>query len=415
MHLIDKKTKVRQRSLSNYYQNILLNPEQYDDVCKKELANFLYKIKEHYWIECNCNCSESFLVIYSSKYQVSVRCKERKKHRNSCVFFIKNLDLSLDKASHLVPTRRVRTYDLYAINHMYTSNATEFTNGANISNTSKLGQALYTFFTDSKCHIYEFGRNHKSLYQQLKAFAAAVQLPCNKISQNLLLKSVYRYSMSEQSINYAKQDIRTVQFPKHLQPFILFSTRSAIVAENSFSVAREVDKKWRAFQFNVESGIKKPSSWIGFKNSSPFFLLATYILNAKTNQYKIKDAFAMPICGLQNIMPVESDYERKVLKLLIDSISKRSNQEEYLIEKPLFASKTEDGEIYRPDFVIRTEDKLPIFIEVLGSPNEDYQNQKNIISRRAKKYCRAYISIKGYEFDKEKTEFIRKIQSQLDD
>ena len=415
MYLIDKKTRTRQQVLSNNYQNILFNSEQCADKLKEELAVYLYEIKEKYWIECNCNSDTSFLVIYSSKYTVSVRCKERDKHDTLCAFFIKNLDLSLNKAGNLITMRKVRTYDLYAMNQSYTSNPAANINNDNISNTSRLGQALYTFYTDSKCNIYEFGKNYKNLKQQLKAFSDSVELPCNKISKDLLLKRVYRYSISEKSVEYAKQDLNRVKFPHHLKPFILFSTRSSIVREHSFSVAREVDKKWSEVRFEVKSGIKKPSSWISYKNSNPFFLLATYIHNTETQQYEIKDSFAIPIYGMNNIMPVESHYERQVLDLLVQLISSRSNKEEYIIEKPLFATKTDSGEIYRPDFVITTTGKvtLPIFIEVLGSTSDEFNKQKDLIAARAKEYCCAYISIKGYALERDKLSFIENIKSHL--
>lgn len=229
-----------------------------------------------------------------------------------------------------------------------------------------------------------------------------------------LLKEVYRYSTSEESLTYAKRTLAVAKFPEWLHPFVLFSSRSSIVQANSFSVLRRTDDRWHSLHLRVASGVKKPSAWISFKNSNPFFLLVTLVQNATTKEHEFKDAFAMPIASLDNIMPVESHYERLVLKLLIQVISNGTNKEDYSIEKPLFVSKTNKGETYRPDFIVRkTSDTTQVFIEVLGSNNEEYNKQKELVTYRAKEYCDAYITIKGYEFEQEKASFAEKLKYHL--
>ena len=77
MYLLDKKTKRRERPLANEYKNILISSEEYNELEKRNFTEFLNKIKDNYWIECDCVADDAILVIYSSKYNISVRCKER--------------------------------------------------------------------------------------------------------------------------------------------------------------------------------------------------------------------------------------------------------------------------------------------------------------------------------------------------
>jgi len=122
----------------------------------------------------------------------------------------------------------------------------------------------------------------------------------------------------------------------------------------------------------------------------------------------------MPVYKSGNIMPVESDYERKVLDLIIGLIARNRNKEEYTVEKPLFGMQTTNKERYRPDFIITRETTgFTIYIEVLGSQNIDYLNHKEIIAKRATGYCDKYLSIRGYNFYNEKAEFIKKLKLYL--
>ena len=47
--------------------------------------------------------------------------------------------------------------------------------------------------------------------------------------------------------------------------------------------------------------------------------------------------------------------------------------------------------------------------QFLGSVSEEYVKQKELITNRSREYCDDYISIKGYEFAKEKDEFLKQI------
>jgi len=136
MHLIDKKTKARSGVLSNSYKNALLNSEECDDNQKSQVTEFLNQIKDKYWIECNCNFNKAILVVYSGKYNISVRCKERSSHSKSCIFFVKNIQFTLNKGNQLLPSRKVRMYDLYFKNQEYTSKEAQSIPNDNISNTS---------------------------------------------------------------------------------------------------------------------------------------------------------------------------------------------------------------------------------------------------------------------------------------
>ena len=90
----------------------------------------------------------------------------------------------------------------------------------------------------------------------------------------------------------------------------------------------------------------------------------------------------------------------------------RTRDRELSVEEQLFVSKAKGGRLYRPDFIIRRKDTdEQIFIEVLGSNDEEYIRQKKLITGIAKEYCTDYISIKGYRYNKEREDFVSQINS----
>ena len=108
-------------------------------------------------------------------------------------------------------------------------------------------------------------------------------------------------------------------------------------------------------------------------------------------------------------MPVESNYERTILKILFSACSRYN----IIIEKPLFDLITEDKKKYRPDFIL-TLNKKKIFIEVLGSRSTDYLTHKHYISQIAESECYRYISVKAYELQSCYHSFVAELKELLE-
>ena len=76
---------------------------------------------------------------------------------------------------------------------------------------------------------------------------------------------------------------------------------------------------------------------------------------------------------------------------------------------------TSNSQKYRPDFIIHGNKESKIFIEVLGSKNEEYLFHKEILSNEAKSECKHYISVKGYNLNNEYASFKATLTSALID
>lgn len=78
MYFVSKNSKKRIRVLDADERLILKDSDKFSDDRKEKFALFLSNVKKQYWIECNCNVGDAFLVIYSARHKILVRCKERK-------------------------------------------------------------------------------------------------------------------------------------------------------------------------------------------------------------------------------------------------------------------------------------------------------------------------------------------------
>ena len=146
-----------------------------------------------------------------------------------------------------------------------------------------------------------------------------------------------------------------------------------------------------------------------FKKICTLFLATSATLD-QNNQIVLKDAFAIPIFNNTSLIPLESNYERTILKIVLSVCKSYDN---IFIEKPLFDLSTQDKKKYRPDFILTFKNKK-IFVEVLGSSNDDYLMHKQYISQIAQSECYKYISIKAYELQAHYNNFVNSLKTVLE-
>lgn len=101
-------------------------------------------------------------------------------------------------------------------------------------------------------------------------------------------------------------------------------------------------------------------------------------------------AYAQPVHALDTMIPVESDFERDVLNLLLWAqlvFLKAAPRIEIRITKPLFALSTADG-YCRPDFILDISvdgrHRRRLIIEALGFDTPEYEGQKAVTLPRMK-------------------------------
>jgi len=266
---------------------------------------------------------------------------------------------------------------------------------------SRLGQLLYTIIDEAGLNQLKVN-NRPPLKTQLEKFRDGF---INKrITSEIPLYDYYHFSWSDTSINFARQKLQNPfktlkhRWPKTLKPFIIFSSITPTIQSNGFF------NQFGNF-IDVKRDISLPSSWISREKSGPYLILVSAVIG-KEDSLEFRDAFAMPILSTQELIPLESGYERSVLKTTIGSL-KSTGRSNLTIKKPLFCLHNEQKERYRPDFIISDDKGHSIFVEVLGSRNEDYLDQKWKISKIAKENCNFYLSVRGYELHKEHPHFIK--------
>jgi len=191
-------------------------------------------------------------------------------------------------------------------------------------------------------------------------------------------------------------------FPKGFKPFMLFTTIATTITHNSFTTKSNTS-------FTINKTISLPSTWIDITKSAPYFLMASALLDSNMKVFP-NDAFALPIYSTNLLMPLESNFERTILKIIFKLTSKIKD---LIIEKPLICLQDEDKNKYRPDFIISSSNGKTIYIEVLGSSNELYLSHKSDMHERAKQYCTYFLSVKAYALQKEYDSFTSSLQQTL--
>lgn len=408
MYFIDKNALTTKIPISNLEKSILENPHIFSKIEKQDLLNKLLKYKDNFWIICDCNRDKSLLVICILNGATYLRCKVRKEHIKSCRFYIAG-QILLDNSSNssMIQSSRCLRYNLYPIvSEITKSNQSSNTGGGGSRVVSKLGQALYTAIVDSKINLIDSSKPYLPLIEQLQNVATTFNDPAKIIYKDIYLKRFYRYSLTQETLTNAENQLINAAkwFPQHIKPFMLFTTIATTLATHEFTIKKDNSK------FRVSTQISLPSNWIDLQKSAPYFLLLSTILDA-SNKIFIKHAFALPILSTVHLIPIESNYERTILKIILGLVRNRYN---VIIEKPLFYLCDDNKNKYRPDFILTNSNGKSIYIEVLGGKNEEYLKHKGEIELIARKYCDSYISVKAYSLILEYQTFVSHLQYALD-
>lgn len=407
MYFIDKITLGKKLYISPQYQDMIKYPQQFSLEEKQDLFRLLNQYKYQCWIACDCNAPHSLLVICVLRDYIYIRCKSKNTHLPSCHFFlVGTITLNSSTPKTIVPDARLLKYNLYHTPSQFKGTSTsQNKNGPiNSRSISKLGQALYTIITDSKINVINTALGPISLFDQLKNITSSFDDPRKLIGKNIALKQFYRYSLTPQTLQSSEGVLikATSSFPKGLKPFMLFTAIATTITNNSFTTKSNTS-------FTVNKTISLPSTWIDITKSAPYFLMASALLDSDMKVF-LNDAFALPIYSMNLLMPLESNFERTILKIIFKLTSKIKD---LIIEKPLICLQDEDKNKYRPDFIISSSNGKTIYIEVLGSTNELYLSHKSDMHDRAKQYCTYFLSVKAYDLQKEYERFTSSLQQAL--
>jgi hypothetical protein len=401
MEFINKKDFLKTLSINSYEKSILYNKDQ-SSIDNTQFIQKLFLLKENYWITCHCS-KDALLIICLLNGNIYIRCKTLEIHKKTCFFrYNKNVCITQKTTNRF---NRIKQYNIYKNASNILDNAKqERSYNKELFSLSRLGQVLYTIIEDAGLNIIKPNAESK-IFDQLSAITNTFNDPKKFITKKIALGKYYRYILKHDTLEKSESYLKnaTSWFPKSVKPFILFSSISSRITNNSFIIDKEPNNP-----FYVKNTISLPSNWINKEKSSPYFILTSALLDENCKVY-LNDAFAMPIFHKQSLMPIESNYERTVLKIILSTCK---NFKDIKIEKPLFDIIEKEFR-FRPDFIIHYKNKKKIFIEVLGSLDNEYLNHKNTIAFKAKRYCHEYISIKAFNLNKEYEPFVHKLKKAI--
>lgn len=151
--------------------------------------------------------------------------------------------------------------------------------------------------------------------------------------------------------------------------------------------------------------------------SKPYWVIAN-IAESRVNpgKYTLRETYAHPVYSKTMLIPVDSNYERRTLKILINlqKLIFESYNILIKIEKPLHNVKTIDNENCRPDFVLY-EDVFAeisgknVIIETMGFNDREYLDRKDRTHQHMKKLGELIEHIGWAQTPKKEQEFIEKV------
>lgn len=162
----------------------------------------------------------------------------------------------------------------------------------------------------------------------------------------------------------------------------------------------------------VEDKINLSSGRFG-QRTPPYMGLILYkALPSSPNDYKPSSAFIIPRYNERSLIPVDSYYEREVLKKLMGLQLRLKNKGVlFEIEKPLFDKEVIINDVIEyalPDFIIYYQGKR-IIIEVNGSIEPEYLARK-IRTHKIMSYMGEVLSFNAIEADKNEGTLISEIR-----
>ena len=110
----------------------------------------------------------------------------------------------------------------------------------------------------------------------------------------------------------------------------------------------------------------------------PYYVIAQMAKDALTHKPVLIKAFAQPIVSRALILPVDSDFERQVARMLTEQMLywRDKYNISVMLEKPLMDLEGRDDEWSRPDFILRLPSGAALVVEAAGRSDPEYVERK---------------------------------------
>ena len=334
-------------------------------------------LKDHDgWLRCHCRAGDLPLItagISINNHYYLRHLNARAEHDKHCRF--KAIDRpNLQYEHHAKPCSKnvpLRLHRLGVVSQEGKSKEKKEAHNHCGNRYPRLARVLYSFIDDARLNQFTIEDKLRlaDRYHLLQKAVAPYQL------ERGIKASDYLFTYPDVGRMAEKLEESKHCWPEHSRAYAI-----------CISIADQVVNNTLHFNFKdspVEvtlSGKLIPSSGrVG--NSSPFLVIFTVTdTTDEPGVYKPFNGFYVPAYSKSRLIPVDSSYEREVLKLIAHRAHwwQQKHGLKFKIIKPLFDIKTLcEGQLQtaRPDFLIETPNRNIIF-EVMGSHEDEYLERK---------------------------------------
>ncbi len=391
-------TKGQRQSLSRmFYQG-----ETIGNAKLGEILALLSKIRGlEGWLQCDCRQEDKPLLtvkrIRENGTLFLSRLNTRASHATDCVFSRLNSPLDHGSESRIAGYLNKKIFHLHKKNRtvaMVQEKPQDYCGGGGDVQFPRLGRVLYTLLERSGLNIITTQlRDINDQYRRLHEAADDFYLePGIRASQ-------YFWTHPGQ-IGYAGLSLHASRAPWPLDSrrhgiFILVADK---IQKNTNEVLCKI--KNRTHKLSFAGVVKKLSGRFG-EVSAPYLVIFTITDEAKPGYYEPVNAFIIPVYSRSLLVPVDSSYERKVLRQLIAALPRwRKMGIQVKIKKPLFDTPVctqEEKKYIRPDFLLSGNGQR-IILEVGGSHETEYLERKKRTHRLMQEVGQL-INFDAYEVD----------------
>ena len=348
-------------------------PKKDDEISACVLADEIRDGKA--WIRCDCKNEKNPLMTFAlsdgDSYHL-MRINHRGMHTPDCKF--KGIDYA-DSAANKSQHKRVNKNKPLCL-HRRGKSATpqgkpsaKPKEGGKQSAYHRLARTLYDWIEESRLNLLSIEKT--SIVEQLRQLKAVTKN--YKFEKGVNANEfVFTYPNVEQIVTKLEQTADKWQGKRPYAVCICIADR---IEENT----AYFDYKQNPVSVTFSGTVTKSSGRLG-KESAPYLIIFT-VTDASDNVgvYKPFDAYYVPVYSKFQLIPVDSRYERDVLKKITGwgKWWKDSGLQVY-VKKPLFDIKVRDEDkMYasKPDVLFITP-KSNVILEVMGSHEETYVERK---------------------------------------
>lgn len=332
--------------------------------------------QQQLWLQCSCQHEDAPLfapVLMQGNYHLRSLSK-RGTHTDNCRF----KRLYEGKASHFSSENLLDLTQPFNLHRCARDTANPVTTHGQDRSMAKpstrqpkLATILYTMLSDTALNSYQAKDKTRSLtehYQRAKQWLSERELTRGFLAAPL----VFTFPNMAQIASTLRQQAKA--WPKgKTRPYALCLTT---LDEINDQTAIFRFKKNQTMTLDIAGSLRFWSARRG-ECSAPYLALFTITDTAERPGYmQWMNGYVVPVLSKQQLLLVESDYERRVLKALIGWHAWwQSRGLDVVIEKPLLPIPVSQGESCRPDFLLRTPQQT-VVLEVMGSNESEYQARK---------------------------------------